>query len=164
LRAEIAYRIGVELRELENVAEAETELQRAVTAAEAGRDDRLATFAWIRLASVARARDAYDEAARRIEQATAKLARIGNPPDVLGFLLANKAQIEHQHGELDVARADYEHAIAVYEKIGAERPRVASSLTLLARLYGELGLNDLRSPPRSVPRPLAEKIRGRSTR
>ncbi len=160
LRAEAAYRVGVELRALGDIKRAEPTFQRAAVDAEAGRDDRLAASAWTRLMSVAGARADYDEALRRGEQAAAKLQRIGNPPDALGYFYAVRGSVESARGDLAGARTDLERALSVLEPLGVDRPRVVSTLGSLARVYGELGRHDLALVTAERAARLAEEVMG----
>jgi serine/threonine-protein kinase len=143
LRARSAYRTAVLERELADPKTAEASLLRAVEAAEAGRDDEIAAQAWIRLVSVARAAGNYDEAERRAALAAAKLVRLGNPAEHLAFYLVNIAMVRVARGDFGAARSSFERALALYEPLGPDRPRVVATLTSLSEVYGDLGERDL---------------------
>lgn len=134
-------RIQEDLREHEA---AEKALYDAVWAAEAGRHDDVAAWAWIELVHVIGYREARHEEGHRVAHlAEGAVERIGEAPEVRATLLTNEAKILCEEGRFEEARERGAQALAIREKLfGPEHPAVANTLNVLSVALVRLGRFD----------------------
>jgi tetratricopeptide (TPR) repeat protein len=89
----------------------------------------------------------YAEALAELDRAAASVERSLGPehPDIAMFLVNSCDALQHL-GRLDEAIARARRALAIYERVGADDPRTAASLTLVATLVAAKGDRDAAIP------------------
>ncbi|MDX2089166.1 MAG: serine/threonine-protein kinase [Kofleriaceae bacterium] len=141
LEAEAALLAGRVAQARGRFAEAETELEAAVLAAEAGRDDQAAAAAWIALAHVrARGRGDLRRATEALAHADATVERLGDDLEALAALAYARGSTLRQSGDYPGARAALAEAVRRYERARVDRTLELTQAQLdLAGVLGALG-------------------------
>jgi hypothetical protein len=147
LEAETLFELG-RIEEESGQAAART-FERAVWAAEAGRHDRLAARAWIRLMSVmGRDRERRAEALDLRPRVTAIVERMTGDDELEGMLHLTTSILLREIGRAAEAEEDARRALASLERrFGPDDPRVADALE---QLGVALGLEDKRGEARAA--------------
>jgi tetratricopeptide (TPR) repeat protein/predicted Ser/Thr protein kinase len=145
LEAESLHLLGIFADEMGDLEAAEQSLEQAVWAAEAGRHDRLATRAWIRLIRVVGdRRGRYDEARELAPRVTAALERIGGDAELeasLSYALAIVAIDQGRYGEGEV---ELQRALSLLEKrFGSGDLRLVEPLRKLAFIAAHRDQSDV---------------------
>lgn len=136
---EIASRAEV-YRKTGNTEAAMRDLLRALALAE-GTDNRLEVATVCNaLATLCYSNNDFPSAVKHLQRAE-KIARKENVPELLATTLGNRGCVQTAMGELDVARASYEEALALDEKT-KDRQGKACHLNNLALLYRRWGKTD----------------------
>lgn len=120
---------------------AEKTIERALWAADRGRDDHLRARAWNLLYfAVGAEQQRFADAAKIYEHASAALERLAGAELLQAQLLGNHGQVLTLAGSFDEAAATLERALALLEKtVGRDNSETGNSLAALADVYGRLG-------------------------
>ncbi|MEJ7599761.1 MAG: serine/threonine-protein kinase [Kofleriaceae bacterium] len=143
VEAAVQTAIGGALVRRRELAGAEAALYRAIAAAAASHDGRVAARAWLDLVSLATERVHYDEA-HRIALATAgAIENIGGDPPLEGSLAESLGVLYQREGKLAEARAQLQRAISILERhYGRDHYRLATPLQRLAGVAQAGGSRD----------------------
>jgi hypothetical protein len=136
VEAEALQLLGRVEDEAGDAVAARTALERAVWAAEAGRDDARAARAWIALIEiVGRSRAGVDEALTLAPRVTALLERLGSGHEALaGALHVAVGRLQLTRGRPAVAAAELRDGMALLERhFGADDLQVAAAAEALGR-------------------------------
>jgi len=125
------------------LAKAEDALYRAIAAAEASRDHRVAAEAWIDLVGMATDRVHFDDGHRIAIVAKGAIEAIGIDPPLEAKLAESLGVLEQREGKLAESRADFSRAVAILEKhYGPDDYRLAVPLQRLAGVALTAGSTD----------------------
>ncbi|MBA3502654.1 MAG: tetratricopeptide repeat protein, partial [Deltaproteobacteria bacterium] len=123
---------------------AEQLIERALWAADRGRDDHLRARAWNLLYFIVGAeQQRFDDAAKIYEHASAALKRLAGAERLEAQLLGNHGQMLTLAGKFDEAAATLERSLALLEKtVGPDHIETGNALAALADVYARLGQTD----------------------
>ncbi|MEN8162795.1 MAG: serine/threonine-protein kinase [Acidobacteriota bacterium] len=135
------YVRGLVFEKLGEIRQAEGALKNALLEAEAGRDDRLAAQAWIRLVWIRGViMTDMEKTEETIEFTAAALGRLGDDPELEGALANHKSVLKYIGGDMQGALDLCSEALRLRKQaFGDSHPKVASTLQNCANDLAEVG-------------------------
>ena len=117
-------------------------VERALWAADRGRDDHLRARAWnLMYYFVGPAQQRFDDAAKIYEHASASLERLVGADGLKAQLLGNHGQMLAIAAKFEEAAATLEKALGLFEKtVGRDHVETGNALAALANVYLHMGL------------------------